>query len=427
MDIITEFLIRLTFRRKERNNAHFGRRHVCPLRRSDLRSPGMKRSAILFLSLLTISAVAGAEAPGGFRARQVAFQLIDDQGQPVVGADVGLDAKTGSHYAERAKSDGTQWLYHQHRRSDANGIVKMDHTTNRFGRVSIIARHEQRKITAFADVDPDKTKLPIVLTLRPEQPVAGRVVCPELLREIKWLAVLVKFEGNRILTTVHDSANFELALPPGKYSLQVYGADTHHLQSMIEVKADANPVRLEPIALRATRLALIEGQPAPEIPDVVAWKNSAGLKLADLRGKCVILDFWGYWCSACVHDMPRLFELHDKYHGQGLEIIGIHIDKGESEQTPVTTVAELNKRLGHIRSEQWSGRDVPFPIALVLGTQTPFGEETDQKAQGAAAAAFGVIHYPTRILIDRSGRVVGEFDPNEEGMELLKQKLAESN
>jgi thiol-disulfide isomerase/thioredoxin len=386
----------------------------------------MKRRAILFLFLLTISVMARAEEPRGFRARQVPIQVIDEQGQPVVGADVGFRADSGSYHAERAKSEGTQWVYYDHRRSDAKGIVTVDDKRIQGQRqLCIIARHEQRKISAFAHIDPDKVKLPLVMTLRPERTVVGRVACPELRREIRWLVVLVNVEGNRMLSTIHDSANFELALPPGKYSLQVYGVDTHLSQPMIEVTADANPLRLEPITLRATRLALLEGQPAPEIPDVVAWKNSPGLKLADLRGKCVILDFWGYWCSACVYDMPRLFELYDKYHGQGLEVIGVHIDKGESEQTPVTTVTELSKRLAHIRNSQWSGRDVPFPIALVLGTQTPFGEETDQKAQGAAAAAFGVIHYPTRILIDRVGRVVGEFNPNDEGIELLKQKLAE--
>ena len=88
---------------------------------------------------------------------------------------------------------------------------------------------------------------------------------------------------------------------------------------------------------------------------------------------------------------------------------------------------ELDKRLAQIRKEKWSGRDVPYPTALVLGTPTPYGEATENKAQGAAAAAYGVIGYPTYILIDRAGRVVGQFNPNDEGIKLLKQKLAENN
>jgi thiol-disulfide isomerase/thioredoxin len=385
----------------------------------------MKRRAILFLFLLAISAVTRAEEPGRTRARQVPLRLIDEQGQPVVGADVGYHADSGSYFVERAKSEGTQWLYQWHRRSDAKGIVSVDDRRIQ-GQLSIIARHEQREISAMiGHVDPDKTKLPIVLTLRPEQTITGQALCPEIRHDVKVLVVDVDIEGHRILTTVHNSADFELALPPGKYELRVRGLHTHTTQQTIEVTTDTNPLRLEPITLQATRLALIEGQPAPEISDVVAWKNSPSLKLADLRGKCVIVEFWGYWCSACVLGMPKIFALYDEYHDQGLEVIGIHIDKGESEQTPVATVAELDKRLAQIRKETWSGRDLPFPTALVLGKPTPYGERTDQQAISATSAAFGVIGYPTRILIDRAGRVVGNFNPNDEGMEFLKQKLTE--
>jgi len=392
----------------------------------------MKRRAILFLSILTISVMARAEEPKGFRVRQVPLRLIDEQGQPVVGADVGFRASAGSRFEEMAKSEGTQWAYQSHRRSDANGMVSVD-DRRIHGQFSIIARHEQRKISAIiGHVDPDKTKLPIVLTLRPEQVIIGRAHCPEIGDDVKMLVVLVSIDGNKLLTTVRDSTDFELALPPGKYELRAYGLNTRGLntyltQQMIEVTTDKNPMRLEPITLKANLLALLEGQPAPEIPDVVVWKNSPALKLADLRGKCVIVDFWGYWCSACVNGMPKMFALYDEYHDQGLEVIGVHVDLGENEETPVTTVAELDKRLAQIRKEKWSGRDVPYPTALVLGTPTPYGEATENKAQGAAAAAYGVIGYPTYILIDRAGRVVGQFNPNDEGIKLLKQKLAENN
>src|SRR5262245_49180983 len=97
-----------------------------PLSRPALRSQTMKRRAILFLSLLTISVVARAEAPKGSHVRQVPIRLIDEQGQPVVGADVGYHVNTGSYYAERAQSEGTQWLYQWHRRSDASGMVSVD-------------------------------------------------------------------------------------------------------------------------------------------------------------------------------------------------------------------------------------------------------------------------------------------------------------
>src|SRR5262245_11337177 len=165
-----------------------GRRNGCPLSRPALRSPLMKLRIVVFVALMTIPVGARAEAPGSFRVRQFPIRLIDEQGQPVVGADVGFRANTGSYFAERAKSDGTQWVYQWHRRSDAGGIVSVDDKRIQ-GQLSIIARHEQRRISAMvAHVDPDKTKLPIVLTLRSEQTIIGRAVCPEIRHQMKFFA-----------------------------------------------------------------------------------------------------------------------------------------------------------------------------------------------------------------------------------------------
>jgi thiol-disulfide isomerase/thioredoxin len=89
--------------------------------------------------------------------------------------------------------------------------------------------------------------------------------------------------------------------------------------------------------------------PAPELVGVTGWKNGPPVKLADFKGKCVILDFWGYWCGPCVHEMPDLFKLYDKYHELGLEVVGIHIDLGEDEKEPVDSADKLDERLSKIR------------------------------------------------------------------------------
>ena len=123
--------------------------------------------------------------------------------------------------------------------------------------------------------------------------------------------------------------------------------------------------------------------------------------------------------------MPKTFELYDKYHAQGLEVIGVHVDLGEDEQQPVATVAELDKRLEETKRDLWKGRDLPFPVALVIGKPTSYGEGIEGQARSPASAAFGVTGYPTHILIDRQGKVVGQFAANEEGLKLLEQKLAE--
>src|SRR5262245_21428949 len=53
---------------------------------------------------------------------------------------------------------------------------------------------------------------------------------------------------------------------------------------------------------------------APELEGGIGWLNTAGpLKLKDLRGKIVLLDFWTYCCINCIHTLPDLAKLEKKY------------------------------------------------------------------------------------------------------------------
>lgn len=171
---------------------------------------------------------------------------------------------------------------------------------------------------------------------------------------------------------------------------------------------------------------MLEGRPAPEIPSIITWKNSEPLRLSDIRGKCVLLEFWGYWCGPCVHRMPKLFELHDKYHDQGLVIIGVHVDLDqENSDQRVDTVTKLDEQLIETRKSLWKDRDIPFAVALVAGNPTAFGDGIVGKASSPAAAAYGILSYPTQVLINRKGNVVRKFHPNEDGIKLLEKTLRE--
>src|SRR4051794_8896394 len=67
--------------------------------------------------------------------------------------------------------------------------------------------------------------------------------------------------------------------------------------------------------------------PAPTIPTGVDWLNvSAPLTLDQLKGKVVLLDFWTYGCINCMHMMPILNHLEEKY-GDALAVIGVHSAK----------------------------------------------------------------------------------------------------
>ena len=66
---------------------------------------------------------------------------------------------------------------------------------------------------------------------------------------------------------------------------------------------------------------------------VVSVKALRGLVCQQaLRGQVVLLDFWGYWCGVCVHEMPALMKLHDEFKDKGLVIIGVHTPRIDYEK-----------------------------------------------------------------------------------------------
>ena len=72
--------------------------------------------------------------------------------------------------------------------------------------------------------------------------------------------------------------------------------------------------------------------PAPSLEGGVGWINTdAPLRIEDLRGKVVLLDFWTYCCINCIHMIPILRQLEEKYPN-GLVVIGVHSAKFETEK-----------------------------------------------------------------------------------------------
>ena len=75
-----------------------------------------------------------------------------------------------------------------------------------------------------------------------------------------------------------------------------------------------------------------ERLPAPDFPNDAEWLNTNGpLRLRDLRGKFVLLDFWTYCCINCMHILPELKKLEHAYPNE-LVVIGVHAAKFETEK-----------------------------------------------------------------------------------------------
>ena len=196
-------------------------------------------------------------------------------------------------------------------------------------------------------------------------------------------------------------------------------------------------VRIEPgqreINLRfdfsPTIIAQLIGQTAPELAGIKGWENSGPLRLADLRGKVVILDFWGYWCGPCLQSLPSLAKIYDEFHGKGLEVIAIHNDS-------VNSIAEMDRKLAEAHHEWENDPDlkrdkievwdhIPFAIALDGGGATRV-KYSDRSTRGTTTAKYGISFFPTTLLIDRNGIIVKRTDPrNVDFHDLVAKLIAE--
>ena len=121
--------------------------------------------------------------------------------------------------------------------------------------------------------------------------------------------------------------------------------------------------------------------PAPEFPAGLDWLNvEKPLALADLRGKIVLLDFWTYGCINCMHVIPDLKRLEEKYADE-LVVIGVHSAKFENEGE-TDNIRRIIQRY-----------ELAHPV---------INDKDFQVWQ-----LYGANAWPTFVLIDPAGEVVG--------------------
>ena len=119
---------------------------------------------------------------------------------------------------------------------------------------------------------------------------------------------------------------------------------------------------------------------APEITGITAWPNSKPQKLADLKGKVVLIDFWTYSCINCVRTLPYITNWYDKYRDKGLVVIGVHAPEFAFE-----------KNVGNVK-EAIAKHSIHYPVAL--------------DNNFATWKAFENQYWPAHYLIDKQGNVV---------------------
>lgn len=136
---------------------------------------------------------------------------------------------------------------------------------------------------------------------------------------------------------------------------------------------------------RKRRQLVIQGEVAPEIT-VAKWIDREPLKIAELRGQVVLLDFWATWCGPCIIAFPHLKAWYEKYKDKGLVIVGMTKFYGEGAGHPLKPAEELTFVQKFVKDH-----GLPYGIAVA---------DTEENMRN-----YGVTGIPTAVLIDRRGIV----------------------
>lgn len=148
----------------------------------------------------------------------------------------------------------------------------------------------------------------------------------------------------------------------------VKNGPTAQLLKTIEKREAAEKTREE---------AAKKSQPGCDAPDfTLPTIDGKQLTLSSLKGKIVVLDFWGSWCGWCIKGMPQMKVYYDKYKAKGLEILGV--DCNDTVDKWKAAVEKHALPWLHVRNDG----------------------DTD------VTALYGISGFPTKIVIGKDGKVL---------------------
>ena len=133
----------------------------------------------------------------------------------------------------------------------------------------------------------------------------------------------------------------------------------------------------------ATNASSISGK-APDF--TLKSRDGKNIRLSDLRGQVVMLNFWASWCGPCRQEMPILEQLHKRYGKLGFTVVGVNVEQDSS------------KAVAYLRDIK-----VSFPILY---------DNTSKVSK-----LYNVNAMPTTVMIDRNGKMRFKHEGYKSGYE----------
>lgn len=317
-------------------------------------------------------------------------KVTDAAGKPVAGAEV----------ASFWMADDNAMKAYQGASTDSQGLfsIKLSH----YGRpVAVLALDQERKTGGLFTVDPKAGAKEVSLKLAPTVRVQGNFFCKELNFKPTWTNVyMMTMGGERFLQCSSKQAAFSFPIPPGDYKFWGYGTDIENLKRDLKTPADKPTLDLGTLDVPGTPIAKHKGKAPPKwhVTDSRGVKKEASID--DYKGKWVLVDFFTHWCGPCVaRSLPDLADFYEEHkdHRDKFEILAFHVQYAKD-------MDDYDAKIKSAKKRYWKDMELPFPLLL---------DATDKTIK-----SFGIHAFPTTILIDPDGKLVGQV-----GEEELEKKL----